>query len=84
MLIDCLQMPSGTQYYLTKFSNSFDGIENKHYLQALVEITNFAQIVEELVYPGLVVLDKRVESHHVGLLGVGGLVGQVLEQLGNL
>ena len=64
--------------------NSFESIENKHYLQALVEIANLAKIVEELVYPGLVVFDKGVESHHVSLLGVGRLVGQVLEQLGNL
>lgn len=53
------------------------------YLQTLVKVANFAQVVEELVYPGLVVLDKGVEGHHVGLLGIGRLVGQVLEQLGN-
>lgn len=53
------------------------------YLQTLIKVANFAQVVEEFVYPGLVVLDKGVEGHHVGLLGVRRLVGQVLKQLGD-
>ena len=57
----------------------------KHkYLEGLVEIANFAKLVQEAVDLRLVVLDEGVEGGHVHLLRVRRLVGKVLEHLRNL
>jgi hypothetical protein len=54
------------------------------YLERLVEIPNFTQRVQKLVHPSLVVLDKRVQAHHVLFLRIGRFVCQVLQHLGDL
>lgn len=58
--------------------------EGATYLQRIIEVANLAQVVEKLIDPGFVILDERVESGHISLLGVGGFVGQVLKHLGDL
>ena len=57
---------------------------NASYLERLVEISDLTQIVQKLIYPRLVVLHERIEGDHVRLLRIGGLVGKILQHLGNL
>jgi hypothetical protein len=59
-------------------------IWDKTCLKSFVEVADFAEIIQELVDPGFIVLYKRIESHHVRLLRVGRLICQVLQHLGNL
>jgi len=54
------------------------------HLERVVKVGHLAQRVEELVHARLVVVDERLQAHHVGLLGVARLVGQVLQHLGDL
>lgn len=54
------------------------------YLERFIEVANFTQIIEELVDASFVVLNEGVQRHHVGFLGVGGLVGQILQHFGDL
>jgi hypothetical protein len=54
------------------------------HLERVVEVGDVAQRVEELVHARLVVVDEGLERHHVRFLGVRRLVGEVLEELGDL
>lgn len=54
------------------------------YLKSLIEVPDFAEIIQELVDPGFIVLYKRIERHHVRLLGIGRFICQVLQHFGNL
>jgi len=51
------------------------------YLESIVEIADFAQIVQELVDARLVIFDERIEGHHILFLGIRRLVRQVLKHL---
>lgn len=44
--------------------------EGNTHLKGIVEIADFAKIVQELVDPRLIVLDKWVQGDHVGFLGI--------------
>ncbi len=54
------------------------------YLKCVKEVPYFTQIVQELIDAGFVVLDERIESHHVDFLGIGRFVCQILQHLSNL
>jgi hypothetical protein len=54
------------------------------HLERIVEVGDIAKRIEELVHPRLVVVDEGLERHHVSFFGVRGLVGEVLEKLGDL
>ena len=53
------------------------------HFQTLVKVLHLTQVEHELVDALLVLLDEGVQLDHVGLLGVGGLVGEVLQHLGD-
>lgn len=63
---------------------AWDTKQGKTHLKSIVEIAHFAKVVQELVDPSLVILHERVQRHHILLLGVRGLVRQVLQHLRNL
>lgn len=54
------------------------------HLKSVVEVSDLAEVVQELVDPRLVVLHERVQRHHVCLLRVRRLVGQILQHLRDL
>lgn len=54
------------------------------YLKRVVEVTNFAEVVQELVNSSFVVFNKRIEGHHICFLRVGGLICKILKHLGDL
>lgn len=53
-------------------------------LKRIVEVSNLAQVVQELVNPRFIVFNEGVESDHVGFLCIRGFVRQILEHFGNL
>jgi hypothetical protein len=53
-------------------------------LKSVVEVSDLAQIVQELVDPRFVVLNEGVERDHVGFLRVRRFIRQILEHFGNL
>jgi hypothetical protein len=52
--------------------------------ESVVEISNLAQIVQEMVDAGFVVLHKWIKGRHVLFLRIGWLVGKILKHFGNL
>ena len=54
------------------------------YLKRLVEVTDFAELVQESVDLRLVVLHEWVKGNHVRFLGIRGFVRQVLQHLRDL
>ena len=54
------------------------------HFKGVIKIANLAQVVEELVDTGLVVLNEWVQCDHVRFLCVRRLVGQILEHLCDL
>lgn len=53
------------------------------HFEGVVEVAHLAQRIEESIHPLLVVLDERVQAHHILLLSVRRLVGKVLQHLGD-
>ena len=53
-------------------------------LKSLIKVSDFAQIVQELIDASLVVLNEGIQRHHVRLLGVRRLIREVLKHLCDL
>ena len=53
-------------------------LERRTHLQGVVEVRDFTKVVQELVNPGLVVLDEGIKCDHVRFLSIGWLVGKIL------
>ena len=56
----------------------------KNNLQGIIEVSDLAKVIKELVDARLVILNKRVECDHIGFFCVGGFVSQILQHLSNL
>lgn len=48
------------------------------HLESIVEIADIAKSVEEKVHSRFVVVDERIQAHHVSLLGIRRLIRQIL------
>ena len=56
---------------------------NPAYFQAFIKVIHVAEVVEELRDALLVAVDERIQRHHVHLLAVRRLIGEILQHLGN-
>ena len=54
------------------------------YFKSVIEIPDFAEVVEELVNPRFIIFYKRVQRDHVDLLRIRGLICKILQHLRNL
>lgn len=52
--------------------------------KSVIEVPDFAQVVQKLVDPGFIVFNKRIKSHHVRLFRIRGLVSKILEHFRDL
>lgn len=48
----------------------FEGLRGDSNLESVVKVSNLAEIIEELVDPRLIVLNKRIDCNHIGLLSI--------------
>lgn len=56
----------------------------RKYFKSVIEIPDFAEVVEELVDARFIVFYEGVERDHVDLLRIRGLVCEILQHLRNL